>query len=103
MGRIAIKENSDLYIQNEQKIRFMYELVGIINKNINILNFVHQNHQRNHLEIFRTIITLKQINKYRNYNDDILDYFKDYGMCLYEFSCQEIKRRPDDDDNCNIF
>ena len=103
MGRIAIKENSDLYIQNEQKIRFMYELVGIINKNINILNFVHQNRQRNHLEIFRTIITLKQINKYRNYNDDILDYFKDYGMCLYEFSCQEIKRRPDDDDNCNIF
>ena len=40
--------------------------------------------QGKNVDLVPRIITLKEINFHRDYYEDILDYFKDYGMCLYD-------------------
>ena len=50
------------------------------------------------IDLVPRIITLKEINFHRDYYEDILDYFKDYGMCLYDFYAQEKK-----EDECIIY
>ena len=91
MNELNVKENSDLDDQTRQKIRFVDELLRIIRNNIDILEFCISSPHGKKIEITRKIITLKEINVHRDYFDDILDYFKDYGMCLYELQTQEKK------------
>ena len=97
MNELCVHENSDLDLQTRQKIRFMEELLSIIRNNINTLEYVTNNPQGKKYELIPRIITLKEINYHRDYFDDILDYFKDYGMCLYDFLSRENK------DECLIF
>ena len=92
MAKLNVKENSDLDDQIRQKIRFVGELLSIIRNNINILHISITNPNAKNFELIPRIITLKEINFHRDYYDDILDYFKDYGMCLYEFQTQEKKQ-----------
>ena len=91
MVKLNVKENSDLDDQIRQKIKFVGELLSIIRNNIDVLydNIANQNGKN--IELIPKIITLKDINYLRDYYDDILDYFKDYGICLYEFQTQEKK------------
>ena len=91
MVKLNVKENSDLDDQIRQKIRFVEELLSIITTNIDVLYNNISNPNGKKIELIPKIITLKEINYHRNYYDDILDYFKDYGMCLYEFETQEKK------------
>lgn len=91
MEKLNVKENSDLDDQIRQKIRFTDELLKIIRNNIDILYICISSPYGKKIEISRKIITLKEINFHRDYFDDILDYFKDYGMCLYELQTQEKK------------
>ena len=97
MDNLNIKKNSDLYDQTEQKIKFIYELLGIIRKNIDILELVNLPNGKK-IDLIPRIITLKEINYLRDYYEDILDYFKDYGMCLYDFHTKEAK-----EEDCLIF
>ena len=97
MNELCVQENSDLDLQTRQKIRFVEELLNIIRNNINTLKYVTNNPKEKKFELTPRIITLKEINEHRDYFDDILDYFKDYGMCLYDFLSKEIK------DECLIF
>ena len=89
MNELQIKENSDLDNQTQQKIRFVGELLDIIKNNIKVLEYVINNPYGKKFELIPNIITLKDINHHRDYYDDILDYFKDYGMCLYNFRSKE--------------
>ena len=98
MAELNVKENSDLDDQTRQKIRFIGELLNIIRNNIDILEFCISSPHGKNIELTREIITLKEINFHRDYFDDILDYFKDYGMCLYEL--QKKKKKSED---CSIF
>ena len=98
MDELNIKENSDLDDQIKQKIRFTNELLSIIRNNKDILEFCISSPHGKNIELKRRIITLKEINFHRDYFDDILDYFKDYGMCLFELQTQEKKR-----EECLIF
>ena len=83
MENLDIKEKSDLYNQTQQKINFIGELLGIIRNNIDMLEIVNSPQGKN-VDLVPRIITLKEINFHRDYYEDILDYFKDYGMCLYD-------------------
>ncbi len=51
-------------------------------------------------DLIPKIISLKEIKDKKHYNDDILDYFRDYGMCLFSLS---VKENDEKDDNCFIF
>ena len=97
MDNINIKEKSDLYNQTQQKIKFIGELLGIIKNNIDMLEIVNSPQGKN-VDLVPRIITLKEINFHRDYYEDILDYFKDYGMCLYDFSTVNKK-----EEECIIF
>ena len=98
MEDLNVKNNSDLYDQTEQKIKFVQELLEIINCNIDSLEFVTSNPKGMRIDLKPRIISLKEINYHRNYFDDILDYFKDYGMCLYDFYAQEKNK-----EECTIY
>ena len=97
MNELCVIENSDLDLQTRQKIRFLEELLDIIRNNKNTLQYAVNNPIGKKYELIPRIITLKEINYHRDYFDDILDYFKDYGMCLYDFHTKESK------DECSIF
>ncbi len=97
MNELCVIENSDLDLQTRQKIRFLEELLDIIRNNKNTLQYAVNNPIGKKYELIPRIITLKEINYHRDYFDDILDYFKDYGMCLYDFHTEESK------DECSIF
>ena len=97
MNELCVIENSDLDLQTRQKIRFLEELLDIIRNNKNTLQYAVNNPKGKKYELIPRIITLKEINYHRDYFDDILDYFKDYGMCLYDFHTKESK------DECSIF
>ena len=97
MNELCVIENSDLDLQTRQKIRFLEELLEIIRNNKNTLQYAVNNPKGKKYELIPRIITLKEINYHRDYFDDILDYFKDYGMCLYDFHTKESK------DECSIF
>ena len=97
MENLDIKEKSDLYNQTQQKINFIGELLGIIRNNIDMLEIVNSPQGKN-VDLVPRIITLKEINFHRDYYEDILDYFKDYGMCLYDFSTVNKK-----EEECIIF
>ena len=62
-----------------------------------MLDFVNSPQGKN-VDLVPRIITLKEINFHRDYYEDILDYFKDYGMCLYDFSTVNKK-----EEECIIF
>ena len=98
MTELGVKDNSDLNFQTQQKINFMSEILNIIRNNINVLEYATNNPRGIKFELIPRIITLKEINFHRDYYDDILDYFKDYGMCLYEFLSQEKSK-----EECLIF
>ena len=75
----------------------MEELLDIIRNNKNTLQYAVNNPKGKKYELIPRIITLKEINYHRDYFDDILDYFKDYGIYLYDFHTKESK------DECSIF
>ena len=98
MSILGIAENSDLFNQTQQKISFIYELLGLITKNIKVLEYSNTPQGKN-FQLTRRIVTLSEINIYRGFGEDILDYFKDYGMCLYDLNFKEKK----EEDDCIIF
>ena len=89
MNELGVKDNSDLSFQTQQKINFMTEILNIIQNNVDVLEYATNNPHGMKFDLTPRIITLKEINFHRDYYDDILDYFKDYGMCLYEFLSKE--------------
>ena len=98
MDNLNVKQSSDLYNQTEQKIKFVNELLELIRCNIDSLEYVTNEPKGMRIDLVPRIITLKEINFHRDYYEDILDYFKDYGMCLYDFYAQEKK-----EDECIIY
>jgi len=96
---IGIKENSDLYRQTEQKIKFFVFLLALIRKNKKIINHYSENlEQIKNLSLAPKVINLAQVNSEKEYNNEILSYFKDYGMCLYNL--EEVEKK---DSSCKIF
>ena len=98
MNDLNINKNSDLYNQIGQKRKFVNELLEIINHNIDTLEIVTSNSKGMIIDLKPRIISLKGIKFHREYYDDILDYFKDYGMCLYEFFTEEKNK-----EECTIY
>ena len=98
MDNLNVNQSSDLYNQTEQKIKFVNELLELIRCNIDSLEYVTNEPKGMRIDLVPRIITLKEINFHRDYYEDILDYFKDYGMCLYDFYAQEKK-----EDECIIY
>ena len=96
--KLNVKYNSDLYIQNQQKIMFINEYLQLIRRNINILEYAINNPERKHFKIFSKIFNLNELNQDKRYNQETLDYFKDYGMCLYNLTIEESNQNE-----CFIF
>ena len=97
MKELDIKENSDLYQQTQEKIKFMNELLDLIKKNLIVCENSLKPIQGKKIDLIPKIISLKEIKDQKHFNDDILDYFRDYGMCLYSLSTEEKN------DDCCIF
>ena len=89
MRKLEIKTNSDLYKQNQEKIIFINQYLQLIRKNINTLQNIVNSPQSKHLEVVSKIISLKEINFDGKYSEDTLDYFRDFGMCLYTLVYQQ--------------
>ena len=89
MRKLNVKANSDLYKQNQEKIIFINEYLQLIRKNINILQNIINNPQLKHIDVVSQIFSLKELNIERKYSEDTLDYFRDYGMCLYNLVYQQ--------------
>ena len=51
------------------------------------------------MELIPNVIHLNDINKNGEYNDEIINYFKDFGMCLYNF----LFEKKNASSKCNIF
>ena len=82
MYKLNIKENSDLFIQNQEKIKFVEELYSIIYHNIDIIEYYLNN---NEYELNAKRVFLRELNFDKKYSKDILEYFKDYGgICLFQ-------------------
>ena len=82
MNKLLIKENSDLYKQNQEKIKFIEELYSINKDNI----FIIQSYlNKNEYELYAKRVFLRELNFEKRYSKDILEYFKDYGgICLFK-------------------
>ena len=100
MDELKINQESDLYQQNTQKSFFLQYLLDLINNNKNVLkNYFNNSAQYPNLKLIPEILNLKEINEVNRYNEEILNYFRDYGMCLYYFKCVEKNEKS----CCNIF
>lgn len=88
MKKIGVKEDSDLFKQNNEKMNFLnIEILTLIKKNLSVLNLINDN--KENYKIYAKRIYLAEINKDNNgnkkYSQDIIDYFKDFGgICLFE-------------------
>ena len=101
MKEIGVKENSDLYKQTQQKINFFNYLLNLIRKNNNaILNLNNIYEHNKNVELVPRVHNLKQINYKGDYYDETMNYFKDYGMCLYSLDYGE---KSELSSNCHIF
>ncbi len=82
MNKLLIKENSDLYKQNQEKIKFIEELSSINKDNIFIIKSYLN---KNEYELYAKRVFLRELNFEKRYSKDILEYFKDYGgICLFK-------------------
>ena len=89
MNELNTNLYSDLYLQNKQKIAFVEEYLELVRKNLQILENSCNNPQFKKFQLYSKIINLKQLNSQGKYHEDILDYFRDYGMCLYFINYRE--------------
>jgi hypothetical protein len=82
MDKLNIKENSDLFMQNQEKIKFVEELYTIINHNTTTIeNYLN----KNEYELNAKRVFLRELNFEKKYSKDTLEYFKDYGgICLFQ-------------------
>ena len=97
MNKLKVSKKSDLFQQNQEKILFINEYIQLIRNNINIMRKVIYAPNSKHLEVVSKIINLDDINIGKKYKEDTLDYFKDFGMCLYTLSVSTKE------DSCNIY
>jgi hypothetical protein len=82
MYKLNIKENSDLFMQNQEKIKFVEELYSIIYHNIATIEYYLND---NEYELNAKRVFLRELNFDKKYSKDILEYFKDYGgICLFQ-------------------
>ena len=82
MYKLNIKENTDLFIQNQEKIKFVEELYSIIYHNIATIEYYLND---NEYELNAKRVFLRELNFDKKYSKDILEYFKDYGgICLFQ-------------------
>ena len=80
--KLLIKDSSDLFKQNQEKIKFVEELYTIINKNTSIVEIYLNN---NEYVLYAKRVFLRELNFDKRFSRDILEYFKDYGgICLFE-------------------
>jgi preprotein translocase subunit SecA len=98
MNKLKVNRKSDLFKQNQEKILFINEYIQLIRNNINIMKKINNDPNSKHIEVVSKIINLDDINVGKKYNQDTLDYFKDFGMCLYILSCTNAK-----EEGCNIY
>jgi preprotein translocase subunit SecA len=100
MKELNINDNSDLYQQTLQKQQFFIYLSNLIKYNKDILkNYINESQPNTNLDLIPKIVYLDDINKNGEYNNEIMNYFKDYGMCLYNLEYGQRKENS----NCNIF
>ena len=106
MKEIGVEENSDLIKQTLQKQQFFKLLLKLIrgNKN-NIKKYIESSLLNNkNIELIPKVVNLEDINKNSEYNDEIMNYFKDYGMCLYNLEyTQKIEKTKKNDCNSNCY
>ena len=82
MYKLNIKENTDLFMQNQEKIKFVEELYSIIYHNIATIEYYLND---NEYELNAKRVFLRELNFDKKYSKDILEYFKDYGgICLFQ-------------------
>ena len=88
MNKLNIKDNSDLFQQNQEKIDFIEELYSIINHN----TFIIESYiDKNEYNLSAKRIYMSELNFENRYSKDIIEYFKDYGgICLFQL--QAYKR-----------
>jgi len=80
--KLLIKDSSDLFKQNQEKIKFVEELYTIINNNTSIVEIYLNN---NEYVLYAKRVFLRELNFDKRFSRDILEYFKDYGgICLFE-------------------
>ena len=84
MDKLQIKKSSDLFEQNEEKIKFIEELYSIIKNNTQIIqNYVNQNNY----ELNAKRVFISELNIEERYSRDIVEYFIDYGgLCLFQLA-----------------
>ena len=100
MKELKIEENSDLFQQTFQKYKFFEYLLGLIINNKNTFkNYIEKSEINTNMELIPNVIHLNDINKNGEYNDEIINYFKDFGMCLYNF----LFKKKNASSKCNIF
>ena len=88
MDELKINRNSDLYKQNNEKIEFIKEFYGIINKNTLIIESYLT---KTEYDLKANRIFINSLNIKEKYSKDILEYFRDFGgICL--FNLQEYKK-----------
>ena len=101
MNELKVKENSDLYKQTLQKHKFFGCLLNLIRYNKKKLSqYIKIQEQNKNLVLTPKVVNLEEISKNAEYNDEILNYFKDYGMCLYNL---EYTQKNQNISNCSIF
>ena len=82
MNKLQISKDSDLFLQNKEKIEFIEEIYSFIDKNLKIVkNYVNQNNY----EFYAKRVYLTDLKFEKKYSKDIIEYFKDFGgICLFE-------------------
>ena len=82
INRLNIKNSSDLFIQNQEKIDFVEDLYSIINHNTSIIE-TYLNKDEYDFNVKG--VTLEDLNFDKKYSKDIIEYFLNYGgICLFE-------------------
>ena len=104
LKEMELKENSDLYQQMLQKYKFFGGLLKLIRYNKNYLKqFLLNSELNKNLELVTNVVNIEQMNKSLKCNDEIINYFKDYGMCLYYLESSQKRGYNEWNSNCSIF
>jgi hypothetical protein len=101
---LGFSENSELFIQNNQKIEIVEFILKIMKNNLKEFNKYIQNTASYKLNIkkFSLKYILEKKRKNKNYNLLIIEYFKELGLSLFSINAIPIKNK-NNNNNCQIF
>ena len=98
------KDNLEIFQQNEEKIVLMKEILTLMKNNFKVFQSYKNEEKKNSVFLKVTRFSLKKFIEIKelNINQLVVEYFREYGVCLFKLKGEKKKINKDDSD-CLIY